>query len=189
MKKPLVINLFGGPGVGKSSTAAFLFGKLKSLNYNVELIHEYAKKLTWKENNKVLGFQPYVTAKQMLLQYECMDKVDIIITDSPIITGLLYQGFGCSCNWESHVLDVFDEFENAVYFLHRNSDAHAYNVNGRRQTEEESKLIDDQAYKSLFDYEIPFTLVRVEEGFAHVEHIYNQLKEKYFDTDLIVPYA
>ena len=35
MKETLVVNLFGGPGTGKSTMMAGIFAKLKSLGYDV----------------------------------------------------------------------------------------------------------------------------------------------------------
>ena len=46
MKKPLVINLFGAPGVGKSTGAAKVFTELKQLGVNCELVGEVAKDIT-----------------------------------------------------------------------------------------------------------------------------------------------
>jgi hypothetical protein len=39
----VVVNLFGGPGTGKSTTASGVFYHLKRDNRNVELVQEYAK--------------------------------------------------------------------------------------------------------------------------------------------------
>lgn len=39
--------MFGSPGSGKSTTAAGLFYKLKTSDYNVELVTEVAKDLVW----------------------------------------------------------------------------------------------------------------------------------------------
>lgn len=41
--KALIIDLIGGPGSGKSTTAAGLFYKLKKLGYNCEMSLEFAK--------------------------------------------------------------------------------------------------------------------------------------------------
>jgi len=41
----LRINFFGGPGVGKSTLAAQLFGWLKAENFDAELVQEFVK--TW----------------------------------------------------------------------------------------------------------------------------------------------
>lgn len=40
-----VINLIGGPGSGKSTTAAGLFFRMKSMGVRCELVTEYAKEL------------------------------------------------------------------------------------------------------------------------------------------------
>lgn len=43
----LLVNLTGGPGSGKSTTAAFIFAKLKMLGYNAELVGEEARELIY----------------------------------------------------------------------------------------------------------------------------------------------
>jgi adenylylsulfate kinase-like enzyme len=45
MEKLHVINLFGGPGTGKSTLAAALFTDLKMKGINAELVTEFAKDL------------------------------------------------------------------------------------------------------------------------------------------------
>src|SRR5262245_20723095 len=64
LEPTLTVNLFGGPGCGKSTNAALVFGKLKNDGINVELVTEFAKELTWEGRSGALRFQPYVTAKQ-----------------------------------------------------------------------------------------------------------------------------
>lgn len=58
-----VINLFGGPGCGKSTGAAYIFSLLKMKGMNVELVTEFAKDKTWEHNSKALTCQPYVFGK------------------------------------------------------------------------------------------------------------------------------
>lgn len=41
------INIFGGPGVGKSTISSGLFYQMKTRGYKVEFISEYAKDLTY----------------------------------------------------------------------------------------------------------------------------------------------
>ena len=57
MKKPIAINLFGAPGVGKSTGSACVFADLKKEGVNAELISEYAKDKTWEHNSVALGCQ------------------------------------------------------------------------------------------------------------------------------------
>ena len=72
----LVINLFGGPGVGKSTTASQLFANLKWSNINCELVREYAKDKVWENSLELLDNQLYVFAKQHHRQYILNEKVE-----------------------------------------------------------------------------------------------------------------
>ena len=46
----IVINLFAGPGVGKSTTAARVFAELKLKGVNCEMALEFAKDKVWEES-------------------------------------------------------------------------------------------------------------------------------------------
>jgi pantothenate kinase len=41
--KTTIINVYGGPGAGKSTSAAYLYYLLKVAGKNVELVREYVK--------------------------------------------------------------------------------------------------------------------------------------------------
>ena len=51
----IVCNLFGSPGTGKSTLAAYVFAKLKMLGINCELVTEFAKDKTWENNKTALA--------------------------------------------------------------------------------------------------------------------------------------
>lgn len=142
------INLFGGPSTGKSTIASGLFYQLKLDGVNCEYIQEYAKDKTWGEDFETLKCQPYVTAKQFYRLFRVMDKVEYAITDSPLLTGLVYQGFGCNEYWEKWLLEAFADFNNINIFLVRTN--RKYNKAGRNQTEEEACLI-DETVRNLLD--------------------------------------
>lgn len=158
-KKTIIVNLFGGPGSGKSTTAAGLFHKLKINGINCELVTEFAKHITWKEDFNTLKNQIYVFAKQHDRMFHLKDKVDVIITDSPIIMGLSY------CNWdlmsrsfEQLVVDEFNRTDavNINYFINRVKE---YNPSGRSQTEEEAKEKDMEIKTLLNKYDVPFETI------------------------------
>ena len=46
----LIINLFGAPGAGKSTGAAYVFSQLKAAGVNAELVTEFAKDKVWERN-------------------------------------------------------------------------------------------------------------------------------------------
>ena len=60
----VVVNLFGAPGAGKSTGAAYVFSKLKMLGVNAELVTEYAKDKVWEESDAVFKNQAYIFGKQ-----------------------------------------------------------------------------------------------------------------------------
>lgn len=48
----LIVNLFGVPGAGKSTGAAYIFSRLKMLGINAELVTEFAKDKVWENNRR-----------------------------------------------------------------------------------------------------------------------------------------
>lgn len=140
-KKPLVINLFGSPGAGKSTGAAIVFSKLKMMGINAELVTEFAKDKTWEHNATALGCQEYVFGKQSYRLARCKEDVDVIITDSPLPLSILYTTNEALLEdgaFEKVVMNVFNSYHNCNYYLNRTKE---YNPKGRNQTEAESDEI------------------------------------------------
>lgn len=54
-KSTIVVNLFAGPGAGKSTGAAYIFAMLKMHGIDCELVTEFAKDKTWEHNSKALS--------------------------------------------------------------------------------------------------------------------------------------
>lgn len=48
MKNTLIVNLYGGPGTGKSTGAAYIFSKLKMDGIDAEYVTEFAKDKVWE---------------------------------------------------------------------------------------------------------------------------------------------
>lgn len=138
-----VINLFGGPGSGKSTTAAGLFHLMKLNEMNVELVTEYAKDLTWEERFGTLANdQLYVFAKQQKRLQVLKNKVNYVVTDSPLILSLIYRQWNyLPMNFEPLVFEVWDGFINKNYFIKRTK---KYVPIGRTQSEDEAKSVDEQ---------------------------------------------
>lgn len=153
--KPIVVNLFGGPGSGKSTGAALVFSNLKMNGINCELVTEYAKDKTWEHNMQALSNQAYVFGKQFYRISRCEDQVDVIITDSPILLSTIYNHdprLGETFN--QMVLDVFNSYDNLNYLLLRTK---PYNPVGRNQTEAESDAIREEIEKMLVSNSVDFS--------------------------------
>jgi len=172
----IYVNLFGGPCVGKSTHAAGLFYKLKIHHYNCELIQEYAKDIVWREASFTLKCQPYVTGKQLYRQYTVLNKVDVAITDSPLITGLVYPGFGSTAKYRTYMLEMFSIFNNFNIFLKRDESYYPYSQIGRTQNELEAKQKDIEIYDMLKEINADFLEVTVSDD--SLDTIYNALTKK-----------
>lgn|SRR5574337_108639 len=136
----VVCNLYAGPGTGKSTIAAQLFSEMKWLGFNCELVTEYAKDKVWEGSHNVLQHQIYVFAKQLFRIQRLIDKVDLIITDSPILLSLVY---GSEESREFHDLVLAEHLKlNSLNFLLERTKP--YKPEGRLQSEMAARIIDQQ---------------------------------------------
>ena len=91
IKDTLVVNLLAGSGAGKNTNAARLFAMLKDLGIEVELVTEYVKDMVWEERTGIFECQPYIFGKQLYRLQRVCGKVDVIITDRPILLDIIYD--------------------------------------------------------------------------------------------------
>lgn len=135
----LVVNLFGVPGSGKSTGAAYIFAMLKMNGINAELVTEYAKDKVWEDNAEVFRNQAYLFGKQSYRLSRLAGKVDVIVTDSPLPLSILYnEDERLNETFNQSVMDVFNSYNNMNFLLRRTK---PYNPSGRRQTEAESDAL------------------------------------------------
>lgn len=151
MKNTVVINLFAGPGAGKSTCAWEIASTLKKLGYVAEYVPEYAKELVWDENFKMLDGS-YQNHKAILDEQthrvdRLYGKVDFIVCDSPIMLNANYFKGAPSetADYEKMVYDIFSNYNNFSIFINREKN---FEQAGRIQNLQESKQIDEDV-KSL----------------------------------------
>ena len=153
MKHTKVINLWGAPGAGKSTAAAHLFGVMKELGLDCELVTEFVKDEIWSENNTVQSNYAYVFGNQSYRISRLIGKVDYIITDSPIPLCLIYNRTSALDTeaFKQVVNDLFLSFDNENIFINRCA---SYSKNGRLQTEAESDRIATRIIDMLTEYQV-----------------------------------
>lgn len=174
MKNTRVINYFGAPSSGKSTLAAGVFYKLKMLGHDVELVTEFAKELVWQKREKCLGDQFYVIAQQHHRMWTLNGQVDFIITDSPILLGLIYQSASYPDSFGKFLIDIHNEYVSSNYFLERDFE---FSNNGRRHDEVQSYSIHNAIKKMLNDNNIETITMKSKEA-AIDEIVANELKKK-----------
>lgn len=150
MKNTLLINLYGGPCAGKSTICAGLFYELKKRGYDCEMVLEFAKEKVWDEAYKVLEDQIYLFGKQYHKIKRLWGKVDIIISDSPLPLCIYYNKENNEA-FNNLVIQELNKFNHVDYFITRGTE---YNENGRLQTLEEAKEIDNGVVELLKKYNI-----------------------------------
>ncbi len=154
-KKTIVVNLFGGPGVGKSSMRADIFAKLKWELINCEESLEYVKPKVWEDSLNSIKDQIYVFGQQHNQLFRLRDKVDVIITDAPLINSFLYDGENNKL-FRSLVLQEFNKYDNLNFVINRTK---PYDPKGRFQDEKGANVVHLEVYKILKKNGITFDIV------------------------------
>ena len=172
-----VINLFGGPGCGKSTIASYIFSKIKmSTKYTAEYVSEFAKDCVYENRLNILkNDQLYVFAKQnhklvMIKNYEKCPN--FVVTDSPLILSNIYGEINNSISnsFKMLVLETFNSYDNINFFIERKINI-KYEVNGRIQSEQEAKEIDSIILNYLNKHNIKFDILKYDDVDLKLEKI------------------
>ena len=172
----LILNFTGAPGAGKSTGAAYTFAKLKMLGIDAELATEFAKDKVWEENPTPFKNQAYIFGKQSYRLSRVVGKVEVIVTDSPLLLSIIYNNDPrLTNNFNESVKDVWNSYNNVTYFVHR---VKPYNPNGRNQTEAESDALSEEILKLFEDNNVEVTHINgCQEDYDKVVlEIYNKLR-------------
>lgn len=115
-----VINLFGASGVGKSTTAAATFAKFKLNGFHCELVSEYVKQWAWEQRKPGKFDQVYLFGKQARRESMLYDKVDYLVTDSPLWLSAFYEQRYIGKEIISPAVQNFMEYANEQGVIHYN---------------------------------------------------------------------
>jgi len=149
--KPIRINIYGGPGSGKSTVAAWLFGELKSLNIPCELAREYVKNWAYEKRKVENWDQVYIMGKQILEEHRLIKAgVEVIISDSPVALSCVYGRMYFKRNKkmiegiDAIVQGFLQECENVNVVLRR---PESYEEKGRYESKKAAERIDREIHK------------------------------------------
>ncbi len=153
-KKTLVVNLFGSPGAGKSTGAAYIFSRLKMKGVNAELVTEYAKDKVWDKATEPFKNELYLFGKQQYKISRCASEVDVVVTDSPLPLCIAYNNDPVLGDlFNALVMNVFNSYSNMNYFVKR---VKPYKQVGRLQSSEEADKISDEVLSVFLNHGIDF---------------------------------
>ena len=146
-KKTVVINLLGGPGVGKSTAAALIYGEMRRRKWNAELVREFVKEWAWEGRKPSTIGQSIIFGRQLERESLLYGKVDFIVTDSPLLLCAVYNDhyFGNKI-MAPFILKNLQDIKNMgveqVNFLMTREAQ--FSSEGRFEDEETAKKIDDR---------------------------------------------
>jgi hypothetical protein len=171
----IVINLYGGPGVGKTTQGLDLTAFLKKKGVNASLIAEYAKELVYRESKDLTTNQISIFNNQ-LEPYRYLDgNVDVVVAECPLILGIVYNRFykvESNPYFEPFVMYEHNKYDNIDIYLKRENE---YKKEGRGQDLETAIKIDSKTVEMLNEYKIEY----VELGLNNFcENVYSVLKDK-----------
>jgi 2-phosphoglycerate kinase len=163
-----IVNLFGGPGIGKSSIASGITYKLKKRHISCDNPYEFPKLLAWDDNKSAIKDQLYVLANQHRGITKSYGKVDYIIVDSPILLSVVYKDYYQDNEYPSNlyqesfdnfIVELFKKYDSINILLKRTDGLH--NNKERYQSLDESKELDVKIESILNKWDIPYLEVEV----------------------------
>jgi hypothetical protein len=175
------INLYAGPGSGKSTTAAWLFSELKVLGYSIELTSEYVK--AWSYSRRPINQfdQIYLLGKQMQYEYRYISNgVKNIVTDSPVLLSCIYaELYYPDLGIHKPMTEIAQAYENSHpglnIFLDRGEKF--YDSNGRYQTYEEAKMVDKLILDKLAETKTDFIKIPYNDREAILRHVIKTIEK------------
>lgn len=148
MTQTTVINLFGGPGIGKSTICAQMYADLKKRGVSCEMVREYVKDWAWEQRQLGPYDQLHITGEQIRREALLLGRTNIVITDSPVLIGAEYARRYSPKHVAKGALEAArayyrqvaeDGHEHIHVMLAREGE---YTPEGRYQTESEARKID-----------------------------------------------
>lgn len=152
-----VINFFGAPGCGKTTTALGLSYFAKRDGFSVEYVAEVARELAYLGNLRETRQYEIMVAQYN--RVACLiDKVDFIITDSPVLLSYVYTN---DVNIHRMAVDRHNQFNNINFNISRSH--RYYNDAVRIHSEQQSEFIGEKIDDCLRIEKIPSIPVQSEE--------------------------
>lgn len=149
-----VVNMFGAPGVGKTTQALLTTALLKKLGIDAEISLEIVKSYIHAGAENLLSYQNYIFAEQeRALRFLLNSReAEFAVSDSPLLLPVLYAKEQPHY-FKDLVFEHFNQYDNINFFIHRN---HPYSFNSRIHDEKQSQLIAKKMYAFLVNNNIPF---------------------------------
>ena len=182
-RQTIVVNLFAGPGAGKTTCAWEIASELKKKGIETEYVSEYAKELVWDNRLDILDgsleHQKILYSEQLRRVQRLIGKVEVVVTDSPPLLALMYLKERAP-EFEQTVLSDFAKNRNFNLFINRSKE---YQQTGRLQNAQESKEIDRKTIDFLDSNHIYYGTYYHKTVNVLIDNIIKNLKKEQGSTE------
>lgn len=142
----MVLNFFGGAGIGKSTIAAEVFAKLKCKGVDAELVGEAAKEAILQQDFTMLSDQLWLFANQAhRLRGMSRSGTEVAICDSPLLLNICY---GEARN------DLNDAFIKLIWHEYNQYKNINYNIIRQKDFWKAANRVDDEKFAIDIDNKI-----------------------------------
>lgn len=156
----LIVNIYGGPGAGKSTTALQLAAELKKRGFHAEYISEVAKEYVYAKNFDILdgslSHQKQIFSEQKHRQDLMIGNVDVAITDAPLPLNTIYiNSDEKSLEYSNYIMGEYSKYNNYNIYIDRDLSVEFENE-GRIHNLSESIEKDGEIKSMLIDNKVTF---------------------------------
>ena len=137
LRNTLNVNIYAGPGVGKSVLTAQLFVALKLLGVHTEMVSEYAKELTYLETLSTVS-QEEIIKEQLRRQALLQGCARVVVTDAAVPLSLAYSTGLQREELAAMVKAETKDWRSLDILLHRDT-RNSYETDGRAQSQPEAQ--------------------------------------------------
>lgn len=166
---PLHVNLYAGPGVGKTTTALGLAYHLKMLGVHCEYVPEVAKSLLYQGRLHTTPQADIVRNQSEQMSTMTVGRVQVVVTDSPVPLALAY----CTPDEVSALAPKIRTFQKGLAdcfgvrqldVLLRRDLSESYQQEGRSQSAQESQAFADNHFNPWVRAWVGESLLELEAG-------------------------
>jgi predicted ATPase len=169
------INLWGGPGAGKSTMAAYLYAELKAIGFKVEFSQENFKPWAY-QGRKASGYDDLLLFAQQLHAEEVYlrNGVDYVVVDCPPLMCCVYNKSRVPCHADlvNIAMGYEEAYKSINIFLEREQ---VYQEHGRIHSSDEAKVID---HEMRINYLVRYNLEHRSFRMTDREAVLNYVREK-----------
>lgn len=134
-----LINLYGGPGAGKSTVALSVAGEMRRQGYSVELVAEDIKYNIYANNYSIFENQVKILGDQIQRLHSMDNKVKYAVLDSPLLQQTVYTEDAPE-SFKDLVRNINGTFKAISFFVARGD--FEFEQKGRIHNKEQSLVLD-----------------------------------------------